>query len=271
MKISQILLDGIDKKAMKIKDSPEYFSERARLIEEGLRRLGDLHSFWLEHPELRSRLLLDNNAKSEKEIKNIAKKGIKQIKRAWRYLCSDELKESNLGVLGYVNSEVIEKVGMFVDPKKNYAGFRKNLDYIASPFPDYTPKNPDLVLYGIESLCEYIHNNSNLHEVELAGEIHLRLAGLQAFHEGNKRTSRLFERRVLEGYGLPTSVIPSGEREHYLGILTTALNGLKEGDVEMQEPFFNYIGGKVSTALDTIIGDLELEVPTYKSNKKQNF
>jgi len=270
-KISQTLLDGIDERIMKIKDSPEYFSERAELIEKGLRHLGDLHSFWLEHPELRKKLLMINEVKNEKEIKDVAKKGIKNIKRAWKYLASEQLKESEIGVLGYMAPEIIEKVGKFVDPKKNHAGFRKGLEYVDSPFSNYTPKNPELILPGVKKLCDYIHTNDNLHPVELAGEVHMRLAGLQAFHEGNKRTSRLLERRILEGYGLPTSVIPFGEREHYLGILTTALDGLKEKDVEMQKPFFNYIGGKVATALDTIIDDLKIGEPAldYGSFRKE--
>ena len=257
MRTTQSLLDQIDERLMKIHDNPEFFTARAELIEKGLRYLGDLHSFWLEHPSLRRKLLLDNKASDEREIKEIAKKGIKQIRRAWKYLTSEQFKESNCGILGYLTPEVIGRVGKYVEPGKNHSGFRET--HVKSPFPVYTPYSSMLVPRMIEELCNDIRSKSSEHPVELAAEVHMRIAGIQPFVEGNKRTARLFERRVLEGYGFPTALIPYGEREHYLGVLISALYGFKEGNIEAQTPFFNYIGGKVATGLDKIIDDLEVD------------
>jgi Fic family protein len=256
MKISQSLVDGIDERLRKIGNSPDYFEKKAELEQEGLRHLGDLYSFWIEHPSLRSRLLQENGASGQSEVRDIARKGIKQIKRAWKYLNSDQFKEETHGNLVYLAPEVIQKVGKLVDTEKNHTGFRQG--FVKSPFPNYTPQSAELVPGWIKKLCQDMRESSE-HPVEIAAEIHMRLAGIQAFAEGNKRTARLYERRVLEGYGYPTAMIPFGERVHYLETLTKALDGLNRDDISAQTPFFNYIGGKVATALDQIIGDLDVE------------
>jgi Fic family protein len=257
MKTSESVISGIEERLVRIVDNPKFFSERQLLTEIGLRNLADLHSFWLEHPELRRKLLLENHATSEKDIKKIARTGVKRIRRAWEYLTSEQLKESRVGVLGYMTPEVIANVGKYVDPDSNPQGFRES--YVDSPFPYYTPKSPLLVPIMIGNLCNYIKEKDHLNPVELAAETHMRIAGIQPLKEGNKRTARLVERRILEGYGYPTSFIPYGEREIYLELLTEALRGLEKNDDKVQTPFFDYIGGKVATALDTIIDDLKTQ------------
>lgn len=256
MKTSSSVIQGIEDRLRRIQDDPRYFSERAMILEEDLRKEADFHSFWLEHPELRQKLLLENNARTEKDVREIARKGVKRIRNAWNYLSSHQLKESQVGVLGFLNPEVVSQVGKYVDPDKNSTGFR--VDMVSSPFPYYTPKSHTLVPGMIESMCNYVKNRDHDHPVEMAAEVHMRIAGIQPFKEGNKRSARLMERRVLDAYGLPTSFIPLGERQVYLDLLTEALKGLESYKDAPQTPFFDYIGGKVTVALDRIIDDLRI-------------
>lgn len=259
MRISNSTVNEIEEKLRKIQDSPQFFSERAKFIKEGLEHMADIHSFWLEYPDLRMRLVEDKNIKNETDAITAAKKGINDVKDAWKYLTSKSLNESNLGVLGYMSLKVIEKVGKIVEPGRNVSGFRR--DPIYSPFPLYQVPS-SLVIRMINELCEDIkerHNQSGDYPVELAAEVHMRIAGIQPFKDGNKRTARLFERRILEGFGYPTAYIPYGERDHYLDILRRALYGFKDKrDEDAQRPFFNYIAGKVNVALDDIINDLNI-------------
>jgi len=257
-KISQSVVEGVEARLRKIQNNPQYFSQRSILIQDELIHDADLHSFWIEHPELRGKLLEVNKVSDEEGIKRTAKQGIKNIKAGWEYLTSNRFKESQVGVLGFLTPETIKEVGKLVDPVKNSKGFRKDLEYVGSPFSEYTPRSPILVPGMIEKMCNYVRREDHLHPIELAAEAHLRIAGIQAFNEGNKRTARLIERRILEGYGLPTSFIPYGERAIYLDLTTRALKGLKAGEVYEQTPFFDYIGGKVATALDKIIDDLKV-------------
>ena len=228
-KLSESIVNGVEERLRKIQDNPSYFSEKAALVERELKYEADLHSFWIEHPDLRSKLLYLNGVLTEKEIKHLAIRGVKQIQRAWHYLNSPKFKESKIGILGFLNPKTIEEAGSLVDPYKNHKGFRE--DYVDSPFPNYTPHSPLLVPSMIERLCQDIKTNDHEHPIELAAEAHLRIAGIQPFKDGNKRTARLIERRILEGYGLPTSFIPFGEREVYNGLIERALDGILKNDI----------------------------------------
>ena len=46
--------EQISTKVDEVKEHIDYYAERKRLIGEGLRAIGDVHSFWIENPELRS-------------------------------------------------------------------------------------------------------------------------------------------------------------------------------------------------------------------------
>jgi Fic family protein len=262
MVISQSLIESIEEKLKKIQDSPEYFSERRKVFEEELRHNTDIHSFWIEHPDMRKTLLAANNVSSERELIDTAKKKIKQIRKGWNYLTCEALKEHNVGVLGYLKPEVIQTVGKFVEHDSNKFGFRKN--EVFSPFKRYQPIPYDLIEKTIKGVCDelrsrYKNPHANVHPIEIAAEIHLKIAGIQPFNDGNKRTARLMERRVLEGFGYPTAFIPFGEREIYLDLLEQSLIGLNHYKIEAQKPFMDYIGGKVACALDEILDDLKIE------------
>ncbi|MGC9309512.1 MAG: Fic family protein [Candidatus Nanoarchaeia archaeon] len=112
-------------------------------------------------------------------------------------------------------------------------GFRQNRVSLGL---DYTPPNPVRVPELVKKAC-YEIRESDYHPVEAAAVAHLRIAGIQPFLDGNKRTARLIQDRILEDHNLPPAVIPAGEREVYIDLLEQGLLGLKNNNLKQQRPF----------------------------------
>lgn len=242
MVISARLANEIDRKKEVLVANPDYFLARQKRFDKQLRDIRAVHSWLIEHPEIRNVMLM-NYLNPNGDVVELLKQGVENLDSAWHYLLSNP---------HYLSSDALKRTGALVEPKKNQSGFR---DVRVSLGMRHTPPNnikiPQLV--G-EAFDEAIHSES--HDVEKAAMLHLRLAGIQPFIDGNKRTSRLYQDRMLYGANLPTAFIPVGERSVYLSLLDQGWEGLREDKLELQEPFVNYIGGKVNTTLDTIIGDI---------------
>ena len=253
MPISGKLIDEIEQKMIKIQasDSPEYFLKRSQRIKKDLRRICDVYSFWLENPDLRMKILNVNHETDPRRLRKIAREGVSNIRMAWDYLHAKQFGDS---FIKYINSDMILEVGKLVQPQQNAKGFREKRVSLGL---DYTPPNPLKVPLLVENAC-YELRESDYHPVEAAAIIHLDLAGIQPFIDGNKRTARLFQDRILTDAGLPPAVIPVGEREAYIDLIEQALIGKRDRNLKLQRPFFDYIGGKVNVALDEIIGDLRI-------------
>lgn len=248
MVMAQRLTDEIEEKRNKIQNEPQYFLRRSQLMGNHLRRLCDIYSFWLEHPELRNRILREHRATNGIELKRSVIEGIQGVAMAWEYLKSHSTGKN---FVQQISPSLIIKVGSFVNPR--VYGFRT--ERVSLLLDNYTPPNPVKVPELIDKFCDDI-KRSDLSSVEAAATTHLRVAGIQPFLDGNKRTARLLQDRILFDYGLPPAVIPAGERDIYHDLLEQGLVGLRDGVLKSQGPFYDYIGGKVNTALDQIINDL---------------
>jgi Fic family protein len=250
MVVSPKLLDEIDRKLELIGDDPSYYLRRSNKTEKTLRDLSDIHSFWLENPKLRSRILRTQGIKDSRQLRKIAREGVKRISSAWSYL-----NEADVGndYSQYINPLNIIRVGRLVDPGVNRDGFR--VDRVSLGLT-YVPPNPLKVPELIGKFCDDL-KGSEYHPVEAAVVTHLSIAGIQPFADGNKRVARLFQDRILHGYGLPPAFIPSGEREVYIDLLEQALLNREAHQIRYQRPFFDYVAGKVNVALDEILGDLK--------------
>lgn len=248
MVIAEALNREIVEKRKKISGNPEYYLKRSQRIKGDLRRICDIHSFWLETPSLRGRILQAQGEIDSRQLRKIARKSVANIKKAWKFLNS----KGNGDFLGRLSSEIILKVGKFVEPSKNAQGYRNQRVTLGL---QYVPPNPVKVPELVEAFCCNV-KDSDYSPVEAAAVTHLTLTGIQPFQDGNKRTARLLQDRILFGYGLPPAVILSGEREVYIDLLEQGLWGLRDRDLKLQRPFFDYIGGKVNVALDKILDDL---------------
>lgn len=248
--LSETLKRDIDLKLNYIKSNPGAYLKKGNMVETDLRVLTDIHSWFLEHPEERRKLLRSVDSDGTR-VKKRSKQGIKQIKEAWYFL-------SNLDgpVSKNFDMSTLLTVGEKVDP--NNISFRNvrvhlNLTQYVPPNP---AKVPDLIKELGYELKEMADSNE-YHPVELAAYVHLKLAGIQPFLDGNKRTARLFQNRILYEAGLPPATIYSGERELYINNLESALMGEKDGKPALQKAFYELIATKVNTNLDEIIGDLK--------------
>lgn len=122
----------------------------------------------------------------------------------------------------------------------------------------HTPPSEVKIPALLEEAFYEAKTRTDLHSVEKAARLHLKLAGIQPFEDGNKRASRLMQDRILYGSDLPSAFIPVGERMVYLDLLDQAWHGLylNEDDEDEQKPFFDYIGGKVNNSLDLLLDDI---------------
>ena len=245
------LIDEIEKKRLKILGNPNYYSMNAKRIAEELRHMGDVHSYWLETPELRMEILEQEGVATPQELKQKAKEGIVRVKRGWKFLDSQKTKTP----YSYFTPEVILQVGQFVEPYKNHNGFRQSFVKFGL---EHVPSSPTIILPMLKNFCSEMRGVESYHPVERAALAHLNFASIQPFEDGNKRTGRLFQDRVFKDYGLPPAVVPYGERAVYRDALKYALAGLRTHNTKNMKSFVDFIGGKVNSALDDILDDLNI-------------
>jgi len=253
MTISEVLIEDIEKKRQKIIENPDYFLKRSQLVKRQLKGVSRAHSFWIEHPDMRN-MLIDGGKREQQRVRKCARKGVQRMQDAWKYLSSVGRTRNFLSVFG---PEIILKTGAIVEPGTNSDGFRDVR--VSLGFSNYVPPNPVKVPELIGKLSEDLER-SDYFPVEAAATVHLHLAGIQPFREGNKRIARLIQDRILTDYELPPALIPAGEREVYLDLLEQGLVGIKERDYAAQRPFFDYIGGKINVELDDILKDLDVSI-----------
>lgn len=251
---SQELIEEIEKKRTKILDNPEYYSLNSNRIYAELRHMGDVHSYWMETPELRLQILEEAGVVTPDELKEKAREGILRVKRGWKHLESQ--KQNGNEEYFYFSPKTILEIGQLIEPFKNYKGFRQS--HIKFGL-EHVPSSPLLIQEQLRRFCNEMKYADSYHPVERAALAQLNFAEIQPFEDGNKRTGRLFQDRILRDYGLPPAVIPYGERALYKDALKYGLSGLKSYNPKKMRAFIDLIGGKVNSALDEILGDLNIQ------------
>jgi hypothetical protein len=249
MPISEKLIEEIEEKRWIIQNDPDYFLRRSQRIKSDLRSMGNIHSYWIEHPEERN-LIMRGSGEDKRKLRKEARKSIGKIMDAWRYL---QGMEYNSSILNAITPELILDVGGKVD-SRNMKGFRT--ERVSLGLVKYTPPNPIKVPVLVENFCKKL-KDSDYFPVEAAITVHLGIAGIQPFIDGNKRTGRLLQDRILDDNGLPPAIIPAGERHVYIDVLEDALAGMRDNDLRIQRPFYDYVAGKVNVAMDRILNDLD--------------
>ena len=238
MAIDQQLMEEIELKLEVITKNPEYAGRLHKALHNGLMDIGNVHSFWLEYPELRHNLLVNgNHVGSERRARKLGIQGIRRIKDAWYFIRTH--KQGNL--LSNLDQESIKKVAQLIEPEKNANGYRT--EEVTLNIPGYRPPKPCQIPALMEVFLREI-KEGDLHPVERAAGVHLTLTGIQPFLDGNKRTARLLQDGLLFDYLIPPAIIPTGERDIYVTLLSRAL--LNPANILDQRPFCDYIGGKVN-------------------------
>ena len=243
------LLTRIDEKKASIESNPDYYLKMYRAVRKKLKQISNIHSYWMENPELRCEIIKRSGEKDSRKLKKKAREDIGRMFTAWDYLHNQVENSKNVE---FLTSENIIKVGGFVEPQIN-SGFRNGrvslgLRYVP---PNYL-KVPEL----IDNFCREIQG-SDLHPIEVGINCHLNIAGIQPFFDGNKRTGRLFQDTIVYANGFPPGVITISERRNYIDCLEEALLGKQDGDLKRQKQFFNYIAGNIESTLDKIVRNME--------------
>lgn len=252
--IDRVLRQEISDKIKKIEDHSEFYNKRKECISRELREIGDIYSFWVENPGLRKSLL---GNKSSRTVKKLARKGIQNINNAWCYLNNPNLQENFIKKLSENDYRVIKAVNSLTlgGCAKNYQTFRNSP--VTLNCPDYTPPG------RTEEIQRYLkETNLRILETYLKDPLtaaimwHLEGSAIQPFIEGNKRTFRLIQDKILAENGIPPAIIPAGEGRYYHDIFCQALPAYVTGDIQGQQVFYNYCASKINNGLDDILGDL---------------
>jgi len=249
--IDKRIREDIYLKMLKIENSPEAYDTRKKLVVQDLRSLGDAYSFWIENPELRKSLLIGN--KSPKTLRKMARKGVYHINNGWYYL-------SLIGKYGRfvesLNEDILKKLNGLVEPitKGNFNLFRQK--DVTLNYQNYTPPSWEKVPYKISDTLLKIKEMYKSDPLEAAILAHFEIAAIQPFLQGNKRTARLIQDRILWDTGLPPAIIQAGEATFYFNLLGKVLGNEGFHNETERKPFYDYCASKVNNGLDEILGDL---------------
>ena len=243
MPITQSLVREIEDKQRKIATNPDYYLLRDKRIKSYLSRVAKVNSWWIENPVLRHELL---KRKAEERIKHIAlvQTGMQNLMNAWSYVAHTP---------DFLTERAVLETGALVEPQHNQGDYRRDRVFLKGL--KYVPPNPLKVPELVKKTLDHLQS-SHARPIERAITAHLHLAGIQPLNEGNKRTARLYQDRILFDADLPPAFIPAGERHVYIDLLDDALVDIGENKTTGQRNFYDYIGGKVNTGLDVIIHDL---------------
>lgn len=214
-----------------------------------LTTLAMFHSAALEDP-ITAKLDLTPNYAGRIHRKRM-KAGQEAVQNAYRILQleNDPLTEQSFC---RVNGIILNN-GDIDGPPTSYRSGRVTLNLRYAP-PNAL-KVPELMRGLVGKLQEL--REEDRHPVELAIDAHFGIASIQPFPDGNKRTARLVQARVLDKAGYPIPVIPFGERNLYLTLFDEA--ALQAADTpDRYNPnhthFADYLASKVNLSLERVLG-----------------
>lgn len=279
--ITQSLREEIRKKHEKVINEPRAYEQRAMLVKESLRSLGDIYSFWIENPDLRMRLLSGNP--SEKNLKKKAREGIQAINNAWYFLSRKKGLGRFIDTFSYDDLKGVN--GLVLGMSAEKGEFREK--DVTLEIAGFTPVSWQRVPSTVGRFLVNLRKVYGADSLEGAIYAHLGLTMIQPFFDGNKRTARIVQNKLLDDAGYPPAIIPAGEGKFYFDLLNrTALAYQKEqlalvdlakiesgmleekykslaleslGDsANGQRQFYDFLASKVNNGLDEILGDLDV-------------
>ena len=141
----------------KVERNPAYYDKRKDMVIEDIISIGDVYSFWIENPELRKDLLLEN--RQPKTLRKMAMKGIQNVHNGW-YFLSQKGKYGNF--VEELNPEILRRLnGIVLDKRKNE--FRQNR--VTLNCQGYTPPAPEKVAEKIEKALALFHSLNKKTEI----------------------------------------------------------------------------------------------------------
>lgn len=273
LQTSQRILGEIKEK---IAELAEYEVSQSSVAQKHLKYMeieADTHSEKMEKEEERYRI--KRKGRGSKGRKKDTSKNIEKANRwANTILFRDGLEAINEGFIRATAFNVepryfIENEEFTFDPESGLylANFRKTGDSVRAGNSGYTPpygeKIPLEIQRFMQKLSWLLSNDKIEHAIEGAFFSHLHLVRIHPFGDGNGRTSRTLQNAILKRKGLPPPIIYSGERQDYYHHLEKAMlawrsrTGIQENSSEEERNFYNYMAGKLSATLDSILDSIK--------------
>ncbi len=259
--IDSTIRKGIQMKLEKIAGDPKYYDNRKELVINGLRSMADVYSFWIENPGLRKALLIEN--RQPKTLRKEARAGIQAVRNGWYYL--NEIVKQHGELTKTLNPLILKRLNGLVQSKKKGKGDFRTYD-VTLNIGGYTPISPRRIPEKVKNMISRVKGLYVEDPVESAVFAHLSIAALQPFDDGNKRTARLIQDRILFDAELPPAIIPAGEGQYYFNLLSRTVIPYRDNDLDGQKDFYNYCASKVNNGLDEVLGDLFEEAPIVNSH-----
>ena len=122
-------------------------------------------------------------------------------------------KELSLEIILYFHKKLFENT------KKDIAGKLRQHQVAISGSKFMPPFPAEVYPLLMAFLRWYGKNKDNIHPVELAALVHLKLVTIHPFADGNGRISRLMMNFILNKYGFPMHNIPYEKRADYYRVL----------------------------------------------------
>jgi Fic family protein len=269
--------DGIEDKMERLREicakNPEGAAQIDKALKKNIRSIGDVHSYWVENPDLRTMYL--TNKYSEDRVKKMAREGIRAVHNAWDYISKLPLGE-NQQFIDILSGDVLKATNALVKQRKAQSGTYRvetllETGDVTLHIEGYVPPSPRDIPAQVETILE---ETRRLYDIDkLVGSIyaHYSIAKTQPFEDGNKRVSRLIQDKLLDDAGYPPAIIYSGESIEYRNLFCDAVKedvdladkiqqGKENASVIWRAPakkrFFTHIATKISVALDEILNDL---------------
>ena len=90
---------------------------------------------------------------------------------------------------------------------------------------NYRPPSPEKVASEYRNFFKWLDGHKNIHPLELAALVHLKLYLIHPFKDGNKRLCRLLFNKVLEDAGYPILNISKDTSEYFKELIKSVESG----------------------------------------------
>ena len=125
--------------------------------------------------------------------------------------------------------------------------------------------NPKKVQTLMDDFFKWLKNETKMHAVELASEVHYRFVTIHPFVDGNGRTARLLMNMILMMKGFPPAIIRKNDRLAYIKSLEKPQ--LVNGEGDSKNDYFKLISSAVDRSLNIYLKAIDGESAEPESEK----
>lgn len=183
---------------------------------------------------------IEGNSLTKEQVYSLTHDGVVPEGKTLKEIHETENMQEALKFIDSYKEEISEK---FI--KKLHSIVQKNIEketlgkykirqnYIAGS--DHLPTPPVFVKERMRDLVDWYHKyKKKLHPMELSSAFHIKFLVIHPFTDGNGRTARLIQNKILKDRGYLSIIFPVGDKLRYYAVIKNALQG-------SAEPFIKYM------------------------------